>query len=210
MKKFLAIDTSSSYMTVIAQGERTAVEFVPDCAGKHSVRLLDCIEAALSEAGMTLSGCEFFAAVTGAGSFTGIRIGIATVKGLCTGEEKPCLPVTSFETIAYNTGEVKTLTAISAGHGCVYLCGFDENKNVLLPPAYRTIEEGVALSKEYALTAGFEEELMPFFPDMVCVNMAEGLYRAVLEKSERAGELIPCEGLTALYVRKSQAEENRK
>lgn len=206
MKKFLAIDTSSSYMTVIAQGETLVGNYTENCAGSHSVRLLESVEDALLRAGIGVDDCDFFAVVTGAGSFTGIRIGISTVKGLCTGENKPCLPVTSFEVIAYNTGEVKTLAVISAGHGCVYLCGFDKEKKVILPPAYHTLEEAADLAKDYDVVAGFEEGL---FPDMVRADMAKGLYRAVMEKSGKEGALRPCEELAALYVRKSQAEENR-
>lgn len=207
MKKFLAIDTSSSYMTVIVQGEKCVRDYMENCAGSHSVKLLDRVENTLSEAGSTLADCDFFAVVTGAGSFTGIRIGISTVKGFCTGLKKPCLPITSFEAIAYDTGEVKTLALISAGHGCVYLCGFDGQKNVIVPPAYHTLEEAAALATDYDVVAGFEEGL---YPGMVRVDMAEGLYRAVLKKSENGEALRPCEELAALYVRKSQAEENRK
>lgn len=207
MKKFLAIDTSSSYMTVIAQGKKTARLYTENCAGSHSVRLLEGVESALASAETTLSECDFFAVATGAGSFTGIRIGISTIKGFCTGLNKPCLPVTSFEAIAYDTLKEKTLALISAGHGCVYLCGFDEQKEVILPPAYHTLEEAAIISKDYTVVAGFEAGL---FPGMVRVDMANGLYRAVSEKSKKEGALRPCEELAALYVRKSQAEENRK
>jgi tRNA threonylcarbamoyladenosine biosynthesis protein TsaB len=207
MKKFLAIDTSSAYLTVIAKGEKRSVRFLPDCAGSHSVRLLSEVEGALAEAGMTLSDCDFFAVAVGAGSFTGIRIGIATVKGFCTGTEKPALPVTSFEVIAYTTGEVKTLAVISAGHGYVYLCGFDEKKQVILPPAYKSMEEAIALSAEYDVVAGFEE--LPL-SGIVKADMAEGLQRAVEAKSLSEENLLPCEQVRAVYVRKSQAEEGRK
>lgn len=207
MKKFLAIDTSSSYLTVIAQGEKRARKYIADCAGSHSVKLLENVEKVLQEADMGLSDCDFFAVVTGAGSFTGIRIGIATVKGFCTGEDKPAMAVTSFEAIAYTTGEAKTLALISAGHGYVYLCGFDGEKNVVLPPAYRSLEEAVEIAKEYDVTAGFED--LPV-PGMVRADMAEGLLRAVENKSKEEKNFIPCEEIRAVYVRKSQAEENRK
>ena len=52
---------------------------------------------------MTLGDCDFFAAVVGAGSFTGIRIGISAVKGFCAATGKPALPITSFDVAAYNT-----------------------------------------------------------------------------------------------------------
>jgi tRNA threonylcarbamoyladenosine biosynthesis protein TsaB len=207
MKKYLAIDTSSAYLTVIAKGGKTSVRYLPDCAGSHSVKLLSEVEAALAEAGSSVDDCDFFAVVAGAGSFTGIRIGIATIKGFCTGTGKPALPVTSFEVIAYTTGEVKTLAIISAGHGYVYLCGLNERKEVVLPPAYKSIEEAIALSAEYDVVAGFEE--LPI-SGMVRVNMAEGLQKAVEAKSLLSENLVPCEEVRAVYVRKSQAEESKK
>jgi hypothetical protein len=89
----------------------------------------------------------------------------------------------------------------------VYLCGFDEEKRVILPPAYHTVEEAIALSAGYAVVAGFEE--LPI-AGMVQADMAAGLLRAVEEKSLHEENFVPSEQIRAVYVRKSQAEENRK
>ena len=71
---YLAIDTSSKYLTVIACREGTeSVVFASDCALQHSVRLMDAIENAMAQANLGVSDCDFFCAVTGPGSFTGIR-----------------------------------------------------------------------------------------------------------------------------------------
>ena len=206
MKKFLAIDTSSSALTVIARGEKTAIERLENCAMNHSVKLLETVEKALLNAGMGLSDCDFFACVTGAGSFTGIRIGIATVKGCCAGEGKPALGVTSFDCAAYTTGEKSTLAAVSAGHNYYYVCGYAADKRVIFPPSYLSAEEVSALSAEYEVLASAEE--LPF-EKAVKTDLVEGLLRAVEEKSARDG-LSDGEFLQAVYVRKSQAEENRK
>ena len=90
MSNYLALDTSSRYLTVLAvKGEKKVLRHSADCAMQHSVRLMGEVEAALEEAGLTPAECDFFAAVTGPGSFTGIRIGIATAKGFSKGAEKP-------------------------------------------------------------------------------------------------------------------------
>ena len=83
MKGFLAADTAAGYLTVIARNRngRTAVSYLPDCAMNHSVMLLPTVEKTLQDAGMGLADCNFFSCVVGAGSFTGIRIGLATVTG---------------------------------------------------------------------------------------------------------------------------------
>lgn len=208
MKTFLAIDTAASYLTVIARNGagKTFTAHLSDCAMNHSVKLLETVEKTLQNAGMVPSDCDFFACVTGAGSFTGIRIGISTVKGLCTALDKPSLPVTSFDAIAYTTEKVKTLAVISAGHNYYYICGYNEDKEVILPPAYLSYEEVFALDGEYLL-AGYED--LPF-AGAVRADMAKGLLSAVESKATSDKNLIPCEGLQAIYVRKSQAEENRK
>lgn len=205
MKNYLAIDTSNEYLTVVASKDgKNAVTALSDCAMRHSVLLSTAVDETLQKAGLTLSECDFFAACVGAGSFTGIRIGLATIKGFALAVGKPTLPVTSFEIAAYNAvdGE-KPLVLIDALHGSYYVCGFDEKKNVTFAPAYLTAEEALNVAKEggytlYSLTA------IPL-EGVRTVSPAEGLSRAV---EARARDEKNFGALTALYIRKSQAEEN--
>ena len=110
-KNFVAVDTSGNYLTVVAGkgGEFYSVS-IPNCMMKHSVSVMPAVEEVLKKADMRLEECDFFSAVVGAGSFTGIRIGISVVKGFCLAYNKPSLPITSFDVAAYNSlGEGKTL-----------------------------------------------------------------------------------------------------
>ena len=123
--KFLAIDTSGKQLNVVAvNGEREVVRARTDCAMQHSVLLMDEIDAALKEAELTPGGCDFFACVTGPGSFTGIRIGIATVKGLALACAKKTLALTSFDCLAYTETSGKKLLLVDAGHGNFYACRY--------------------------------------------------------------------------------------
>ena len=75
MSNFLAIDTSSRYLTVLAvNGEKKVLRHRDDCAMRHSVILMEEIDAAFEGAGLSPSECDFFAAVTGTGYFNFIRI----------------------------------------------------------------------------------------------------------------------------------------
>ncbi|MBR2441482.1 MAG: tRNA (adenosine(37)-N6)-threonylcarbamoyltransferase complex dimerization subunit type 1 TsaB [Clostridia bacterium] len=201
MANFLAVDTSGSYLTVVAykNGQAHTV-FLPDCAMKHSVSVMPAVEEALKKADMSLNECDFFSSVVGAGSFTGIRIGISVVKGFCLAYHKPALPITSFDCMAYNrVDEGKCLCLVDALHGAYYACGY-ENGKVIYPPQYLTEEAVLALKAEgYALCACGE---LPLSADVV--DPCKGLVRAVLAKAEAGafGEL------NALYVRKSSAELN--
>ena len=208
MKNFLAVDTSGSYLTAIAYKDGQAYSvFLPDCAMKHSVSVMPAVDEVLKKANMRLDECDFFASVVGAGSFTGIRIGISVVKGFCLAYGKPALGVTSFDALAYNALDEglkgKRLCLIDALHGCYYACGYD-GEDMVYPPAYLTEEEVLALADQgYALCAygalPLQEKTQVFSADP-----CKGLVRAVLSLAEqdRFG------ALEALYVRKSSAELN--
>lgn len=210
--KFLAIDTANEYLSVVAYNDgKIARAFLPDCSMRHSTQIMAQVENALAESGMTLPECDFFAAVVGAGSFTGIRIGVSAVKGFCLATGKPSLPVTSFEIAAYNAlgQDGKTLCLVDALHDAYYVCGFDEQKKVCLQPAYLTEEEVLALSLQgYALRAVRPTDTWSIGiaakADVAACDPTEGLLNAVLAKAN-AGEFAP---LDALYVRKSSAEIN--
>ena len=106
-------------------GEKNkAVKFLPDCALTHSVVLMGEIENALAEAGIDKKDIDVFACAVGPGSFTGIRIGVATVKALAYALGKKVLGVTSFDSLAYNVSDGrKKLAVIDARHGNFYACG---------------------------------------------------------------------------------------
>ena len=205
MKNFLALDTSGSYLTVIASknGERFST-FLPDCAMKHSVSWLTAVEETLKKAKMELADCDFFGVVVGAGSFTGIRIGISAIKGFCLAYGKPALPVTSFDLAAYSNKESdKTLCLVDALHDCYYACGY-ENGEVVYPPAFLTQEEVLSLQKEgYALRACAKMSIENV-ADLQVVDPVEGFFQAVSRLSENGNFGEP----VALYVRKSSAELN--
>ena len=201
MKNYLVIDTANEYLCIVAKvGERRAFRYLPDCAMKHSTALMVEVDSLLQEEGFSLTDFDFFGGVVGAGSFTGIRIGVATVKGLALATGKPTLPITSFDVLAYNGVESKTLCLIDALRGNYYACGYDK-EGVCLAPQYLGEEEVLTLKNEgYALRAHRE---LPIATQVV--SPVDGLLNAVeaLCKDENNfGELA------ALYLRKSSAELN--
>ena len=206
MKNFLAVDTSNNHLAVLAVKKGVAhTVFIPDCAMKHSVSVMPAVEEALKKADLRLEECDFFSAVVGAGSFTGIRIGISVVKGFCLAFGKPALPVTSFDVLAYNALDGgKVLCLVDALHDCYYACGY-ENGEVTYNPAYLTEEEVLSWATEgYTLVACTNLPLAEKV-SVTVVDPCVGLEKATtaLGEMEKFGEL------TALYVRKSSAEINR-
>ncbi len=201
---FLAIDTSGKYLSVVAYAHGNVIRrFLPDCALKHSVLLMDEIDEAFKDAHTSPHECDFFAAAVGPGSFTGIRIGISTVKGLCLACDKPAVKVTSLDCLAYTDKKANVLALVDAGHGCYYSCGYDAGKKIVASPAFSSRKEVDGL-----INSGFRPVAAePLFEGCEAVDPCEGLLGAVLAKS---GELLPPSALSALYLRKSSAEENRK
>ncbi len=197
MSNFLAVDTSSRHLTVAAVKDgKAVVNFIPDCAMRHSVVLMDEVEKTLDAAGLTPSDCDYFAAVTGPGSFTGIRIGISCVKGFATALNKKAVGVTAFDLIAYNVNSgVPYLVAIDAAHDHYYVCGYTAEGVCDIQPCYISKEEVEELCRHIY---GFEELTLTDYNKVAI----EGCLVPAVEN--RATE-----GVFALYVRKSQAEEER-
>ena len=197
--KYLAIDTSGEHLTVIAENDgKTKIIYEDDCAVKHSVRLMPAVEDALIETGLNLKDADFIACVTGAGSFTGIRIGVSTVKALCYSNGVPFLSITSFDTLAYNKERGKILALIDAKHGNYYACGYTD-KVVTIDPVFLNTSEVNELLKSYQAVGYFAE--VPFEK----VDRVKGFINAITEKANETQTDLNL--LEPLYCKKSQAEE---
>lgn len=118
----LAIETATrSGSVAVARGENILASQVGDAAVSHSANLIEMIETTLGQAGARLSDVDLFAVAVGPGSFTGLRIGLATVKALavCTGRE--VAGVSTLAAIALASGAAgKIVALLPAGRGEVF------------------------------------------------------------------------------------------
>ena len=202
MSNFLAVDTSSRYLTVIAvKGETVEKSFIENCALNHSVVLMDEIERTLSRAQLTSAECDYFAAVTGPGSFTGIRIGISCIKGFALATGKRAAGVTTFEMLSYNVNsDCPYVVAIDAAHGNFYACGYKASGVCDIQPQFLKKEQVEKLNRP---VFGFEELDFENYTRLKVEDCLLHAVRFFCEKKGRRG------GMEALYVKKSQAEEER-
>ncbi len=199
----LAIDTSGKNLTVlIVKDDKPFIYHDLECGINHSVEIMPKIEELILKAEFDLKNADFIACVVGAGSFTGIRIGISTAKAMCFSYKLPCLSVTSFDTIAYNKKGGKNLAVIDAKHGSYYVCGYEEGKEILSPRFIDEVELK-KLKKEFTLLSS--EKIEGFRSKVVSVS--DGLLTAIKEKKDEANSNLDL--LIPLYIRKSQAEEGR-
>ena len=98
---YVAIDTSSkNLILVICKDGKIYSHFDSNCGVKHSDKIMVELERLIEESNFDLKKADFIACVTGAGSFTGIRIGVSSLKALCVANNLPFLEVTAFDTIA--------------------------------------------------------------------------------------------------------------
>ena len=101
--KILALDSSATVATVaLCEDQRLLAEYTVNNGNTHSETLLPMVESLLANFSMTAKDVDIFAASIGPGSFTGVRIGAATLKGLAFASNKACVGVSTLEARAYN------------------------------------------------------------------------------------------------------------
>ena len=101
--KILAIDTTAVAASVaLCEDSELLGEYTVRNGNTHSQTILPMVESLLSFFELTVDDIDLFSASAGPGSFTGVRIGAATVKGLAFGTNKPCIGVSTLEALAYN------------------------------------------------------------------------------------------------------------
>lgn len=126
----LAVETSSSVFSVaVGEGPRILSFVQVEGQGRPCALLTDLIEKATAEAGCRLNDLNGFAVSIGPGSFTGLRVGVMTVKTLAWALKKPVVPVSSLEVIARNfqNSAKPVLLFLDARKGNVYSALFRPN-----------------------------------------------------------------------------------
>lgn len=173
----LAIESATDSLSVaVLRGEAVLAELGGEGAQRHAETILGCIDSVLAQAGVGLDGVEAFAVSIGPGSFTSLRIGLATVKGLALGTARPVAAVSTLEALAVEgmasqrRPEQVVVPLLDARRGEVYAGG------------WRRCEGGVeSVVGESVYTPG---ELAAVLP-ACCVLVGEG---APLFGAEIAGQ----------------------
>jgi tRNA threonylcarbamoyladenosine biosynthesis protein TsaB len=136
----LALDASRMTGSVaVTRGGEPIHEIVFDASDTHSATLMPAVDACLSAAGVKIRDIELFVTVIGPGSFTGLRIGLATVKGFAAIERRPVAAVGSLEMIAAALPSAGGMAVplIDARRGEVYTAMYDITEGgprEILPP----------------------------------------------------------------------------
>ncbi|MDR0957760.1 MAG: tRNA (adenosine(37)-N6)-threonylcarbamoyltransferase complex dimerization subunit type 1 TsaB [Clostridiales bacterium] len=123
-EKILAIDASGTACSVaVSDGGKIIGEIFADFKKDHSVSLMPAIDSLLVRLETNISEMDYIAATSGPGSFTGVRIGAATAKGLAYASGKKIIPVSSLDALASNISGEFVVPVMDARRGEVY-CAF--------------------------------------------------------------------------------------
>ena len=187
----LALDvTGENLVVALYNGENLTYE-IPKATGKrHNSLVMPTIEKLLNEFAMDIKDIDVFACVVGPGSFTGIRIGIATIKALSFATNKPCVAINALEELAYGKdGDFYTL--IDALHDNYYAAKFSGSWENLTELSCKHIDE-------------IKKDNSPLFYKETDSN-PENLIASAIKKAEKK-EFV---SLEPIYLRKSQAEREK-
>lgn len=199
----LALDTSGAVAScALLQNGEMLDACAHDSMLDHSRLLLPLCQSLLEKNGLTLKDVDVFAAVVGPGSFTGIRIGTAAVKGFAWAQSKPCAGISSLSAMAWDCEQEGTLCcSIRARADESYYAVFRREKSSVI----RLTEDAVGSDEEMESIA--REHGCTLFP-RDC-QRASGAARAAWALAQ-SGKLQTCHEIVPSYLRATQAERMRK
>ena len=218
----LSVDTSGKNGSLalaratVCQSEIDIVEVVPLTGGAFSAQLVPEIAALLENHGHSKRDLGAFAVVSGPGSFTGLRVGLAAIKGLAEALEKPIAAVSLLEAVARGSASLDRVFAIlDAGRSDVYVGDYDLGSQLSVPSerllgrgelfaeaksqsSARLVVTPDAALAEALVAAGIRVELIEYPSSAVIARLGwEHLQH---------GQIVRPEDLEANYIRRSDAE----
>ncbi len=224
--KILALDSTAITASVaVTEDEKLVAQLTLNNGNTHSQTLLPMVESLFRMLGIDADGIDLFACSAGPGSFTGVRIGAATVKGLAFGREKCCIGVSTLEALAYNMRGYRGIICpvMNARRSQVYTAIFSSDGQTLtrlLDDSAISVAELDGMLAAYnepiylcgdgtdICLSGFEKACVKIAPEesryqsgYSVAQLALALYRSGVRSTD--GELVPT------YLRPSQAERER-
>ena len=219
--KILALETSAKSVSCAVVEDGAPLASAYQCTGlTHSRTLLPMVDAMLKNADLTLDDINAIAIAAGPGSFTGLRIGIAAVKGLAWAADKPCLGVSTLEAMVQNAAHIDGLIvgAMDARRSQVYNAVFEAKggeRAISLEELCAQLQgkqqpitvlgDGGVLCYRYLEEHGVKCSLAP---SMLLYQSAVGV-GLVAERAYARGEAVSAQELLPVYLRPAQAERLR-
>lgn len=209
--KILCIDTSSKLCSVAILENTTLINKLElDNGLTHSETLMPLIKNLLESCNLSLTDIDLLVSDVGPGSFTGIRIGVATCKAFSDSLNIPCIGISSLEVLAYNIKNDGIIcSTIDCKNDNCYFALYklqDGIYNVLEEPCAKSIDEVLDLLKKQ-----YSDKTIKFVGDGIpskstnCYLNVENLgiagYKKFINTHNTGEELLP------LYLKKPQAQK---
>lgn len=225
--KIFAVDTSSEAASAALIDDNVLLgEYILNHKKTHSQKLMPIIDEVFTSCGLTPNDIDIYAVSVGPGSFTGLRIGVSTVKALAHASEKPVIGISTLEALAYNMPFCRyTLcTMLDARNEQVYNAAYrwnGMNIEVIEKPNAAHISECISRIKDkddYIMFTGngiranrafIEAELSDkalFSPQAYNEVSAAAVAQAAYFKAYDDNNIKSCIDILPVYLRKSQAE----
>ena len=223
--KILAVDTSATAASVaVAEENKLIGEFLINTALTHSQTLMPMVYDLLKNTGLSVNDIDAVAVNAGPGSFTGVRIGVAAVKGIAFLKNLPCVSVSTLESMAYNMlgNDCIVCSVMDARCAQVYNALFRVNGYSVtrmtddralsltdLKLELKNISEKIVLVGDGAVLCsnflGSELENAMLAPFNNRIQTASSVAYAAFEKIKN-GETLTADELMPVYLRLPQAQ----
>ena len=220
--KLLAVESATlSGGAAILDGDRLLGEITLNIAITHSERLLAAVDRLLADCGLAPADLEGLAVSVGPGSFTGLRVGLATVKGLAMALDLPIAPVPTLDALAARLpfADAPVCPILDARKNEVYLSLYRwrgdrmcrEREYLALPPELAAAEltapvillgDGIEACRPWLDGQGDGIRIAPAAQRLPAAATVAEVGHAVLA----AGDGVGAEALVPLYLRPSEAE----
>ncbi len=223
-ERWLALETATRAMGIaLYEGGHLRAELCEDVSGKHAEALLPALERMLSSVAWTPASLDGVALSIGPGSFTGLRVGLATVKGMAFGGTLPVVPVSTLAGLAALADGARPIAAfLDARRDEVYAAVW--NDDLTVPPSLGESVYGAAelierLPEGCRIVVGegsraVADVVLAERPDMAATPVGEVRARAdaigrLAANALRSREGQPADLLVPRYVRRAEAEVQR-
>lgn len=225
--KILAVDTSAKAASAaVTENGKIISECFTNTGLTHSQTLMPMVKTVLDGAMLGVGDIDVFAVNNGPGSFTGVRIGVAAVKGMAQPMARPCCEVSTLESLAYNLigTDCIAVSCMDARCAQVYTAAFSCGETVERlsddeAVAIKDMEEKLLSFEKPIVFVGDGAELCyNYYKDRLSCSLASEILRyqrasstaqVAYLKSER-GETVMAEKLMPMYLRLPQAERELK
>jgi len=222
--KLLALDTSSMTATVaLLDDDKLIGEYTLNHKKSHSQKLIPMINELIKSCDLTPKDIDVFAVSLGPGSFTGLRIGIATMTAMAQALHKMVVGVPTLEALAFNLFNSEGLVCpiIDAQRDLVYTGVYkfiDGNMVEVVGPQMLHIDELISILREKDERVIFVGDALDKFYDILKENMGEHFNvppkKFLIPSASSVGEVARIKieqgitsDITPIYMRKSAAED---